>query len=321
MAVAEAVGASEPEGSMNRDALAKALGTTSKSSTFTTILNSSAKYGLTLGGYKDERIRLTSRGFSVVAPTRDQERTQALSDAALEPEVFSQFYEIHDGSDLPDDTYCKNILQRRLSIQAELTNECLEIVKANGVYVGLLKDVRGKLKVDVTSIRSDTPQPVPPQPTPARNGVPENNEGSSGRVFVGHWGDPDAAQFVTKTLADFHIPYTYLVGLEPDGRPVHAKITEEMQKSAAAIFVFAESEDSADAQLDREQMIYQLGASSVLFGDKVVVFQSSEGKTADEKSSGRFLARTVLFRQGNYDEAGLELVRELFQSGIIRVGV
>ncbi|MCI0868442.1 MAG: hypothetical protein J4O08_01895 [Chloroflexi bacterium] len=330
-AVAEAVGSSgagETEGSINRNELATALGTTAKSSAFTTILNSSAKYGLTLGGYTDERIRLTSRGLSIVAPTRDNERRQALTEASLEPDVFRQFYEIHDGADLPDDTYCRNILQRNLSVHAELTGECLEIAKANGVFAGLIRDSHGKLKVDLapvklgktgthqTAARNPTPEPAPTQVY-----VSDEAGNSNGRVFVGHWGDPDAAKFVTKTLADFRIPFVYMEGLEPDGRPVHAKIAEEMQKSAAAILVFTESEGAKDGPLDREQMLFQLGASSVLFGDKVVVFLCSEDGAADSRSPGKLQARTVSFSRGRYDEAGYKLIRELHQSGIIRVGV
>ena len=46
----------------DRVLLAKALGTTPTSSGFTMKLNSSAKYGLTRGGYNDDRIELTPRG-------------------------------------------------------------------------------------------------------------------------------------------------------------------------------------------------------------------------------------------------------------------
>ena len=324
-AVAEAVGTNGtggPEGSIERNELAKVLGTTPKSSTFTTRLNSSAKYGLTLGGYNDDRIRLTSRGVSVVAPTRESERMQALRDAALEPDVFSKFYENHDGMELPVDTLSKNLLQRQLGIRAELAGECLDIIKANGTLTGLIKERRGKLHVDLATSRTDRRQTTansPAPPAPAENGATQHSERYGGRVFVGHWGDPDAARFVTKTLADFQIPYAYLDGLEPDGRPVHAKIAEEMHKSAAAILVFAAPEGSTDSRRDREQMIYQLGASSVLFGDKVVVFQCAKDKA--DGDSEPIHPRSVIFQQGKYDEAGYELIRELHQSGIIRVGV
>lgn len=321
--VAKAIGASgatESESSLERLRLASVMGTTAKSSAFVTVLNSSAKYGLTQGGYRDERIRLTARGLSIVAPTRERERMHALTDAALEPEVFSQFYEAHNGADLPDDTYSKNILQRELRIQAELTSECLEIIKANGVFVGLIKESRGKLKVDMGLNTPHTSQLAAPIES-APNGAANDSGASEGRVFVGHWGDPDAARFVTKTLADFHIPYAYLEELEPDGRPVNARIAEEMHKSAAAILVFAESDGSEDGQRHREQMLYLLGASSVLFGEKVLVFQCAPENPEGKYDTGLTKTRAVVFRHGKYEEAGLELIRELFQSGIIRVSV
>ena len=329
--VAKAVGSrgtSDGGGSIEREKLATVMGTTAKSSAFITMLNSSTKYGLTLGGYRDPFIRLTARGSSIAAPTRDQERLQALSEAAMEPEAFNRFYEEHSGKQLPDDTFSKNKLQRQFGIQAELTSECLEIIKANGVLVGFIKERGGILRVDLgrTQIPAHLPvnssAPVSDEPLKDVTNYPKS---SGGKVFVGHWGDPKAAQFVASTLDDFQIPYEYLDVQEPDGRPVPASVSEKMHNSAAAILVFANSdapsEDDDKSQRDREQMLYQLGASSALYGDKVVVFQCTESMPKSKNISGTSNVRSVFFQEGKYREAGFELIRELHQSGIVRVGV
>lgn len=330
--VAKAVGSkgsADGEGSLARETLATVLGTTAKSSAFITILNSSAKYGLTQGGYKDEFIRLTARGSSLAAPTRDQERLQALTEAALEPDVFRQFYEAHGGADLPDDTFTKNILQRQFGIQAELTSECLEIIKANGALVGFIKESQGKLRVDLaglkTSVRIPAASISSQRAIPATNGSTSQPDNSSGKVFVGHWGDPEAARFVTSTLDAFQIPYEYSDVQESDGRPVPASVSEKMHRSSAAILVFADPADcvegSGEREQDQVQMLYQLGASSALFGDKVVLFKCSGAETNGAASDESSDIRSVLFHEGKYREAGFELIRELHQSGIIRVGV
>ena len=331
--VAKAVGSrgtSGGGGSIEREKLATVMGTTAKSSAFITVLNSSAKYGLTQGGYRDPFIRLTARGSSIAAPTRDQERLQALSEAAMEPEPFSRFYEEHSGEHLPDDTFSKNKLQRQFGIQAELTSECLEIIKANGVLVGFIKERGGILRVDLGRTKAPVPQPQPVNPPAQKSDEPPKNpmnypKNNGGKVFVGHWGDPEASQFVVSTLEGFHIPYEYSDVLESDGRPVPASVSEKMHNSAAAILVFAvpnaPSESDDKSRSDREQMLYQLGASSALYGDKVIVFQCADSTSTSNNPGWASNVRSVSFQEGKYKEAGFELIQELHQSGIIRVVV
>ena len=67
----------------DRVRLAKAMGTTPASSAFMMKLNSSAKYGLTEGGYSDARISLT--GLGEKAAKADP---AAIIEAAMRPQTF-----------------------------------------------------------------------------------------------------------------------------------------------------------------------------------------------------------------------------------------
>ena len=65
-------------------------------------LKSSARYGLTVGGYNDVRISLTEAGRAAIAPKSEEERRLALVDCARRPDVFITFYESLDGKRLPE---------------------------------------------------------------------------------------------------------------------------------------------------------------------------------------------------------------------------
>ena len=68
LSVARAIQESNAGLPFARTDLAGALGTTPSSSGYTIRLNSSAKYGLTRGGYNADLISLTHLGQSIVAP-------------------------------------------------------------------------------------------------------------------------------------------------------------------------------------------------------------------------------------------------------------
>ena len=314
----------------DRVLLAKALGTTPASSGFTMKLNSCVRYGLTQGGYSDESIALTTRGESAVAPERDGEKWQALLDAAVQPEPFTRFYKMLDGKRVPEDTYSQNMLQRELGINAALTVECLRIIKANGLYVGILGEVGGSLYVSTAGAhapeesgegakRPDADQGLEAQP--ASDGQHPQGDGSHepGKIFIGHAGNSEIADFLKAVLDPFRIPYDVVECDYDAGRPVTGDVSEQMRQCNSAIFIFAEPSDESwtgrREEKHREKMLYQLGAASVLFGDRIIALR--DGDRDPEGNTGDF--HTLPFDRGRMDEVGLPLLAELHRMGVIEV--
>ena len=62
----------------------------------------------------------------------------------------------------PDDTHAENLLQREVGIAPELTTECLGILRANGLYTGILEG-------DVVTL----PSPSGPDADPVEQPRPE----------------------------------------------------------------------------------------------------------------------------------------------------
>ena len=123
--------------------LAQSLGTSTKSSMLVQKLNASAKYGLTNGAHSSEMIELTDMGEMLTAPGSPHERAEALRRAATHPDIFAGFYEIYSGKRMPSDVYAANTLNRELGIRRELTDECMQILRLNGLFAGIITDVDG----------------------------------------------------------------------------------------------------------------------------------------------------------------------------------
>ena len=122
------------------DLLAKSLGTTPKSSAFVQKLKSSAGYGLTVGSHTSERVEVTPLGESLTAPRDEEERALALQTAALGPEVFSRFFDMYAGKRFPEDEFASNALVRDIGIHPGLAEECLRLLRRNGVFVQLVAE-------------------------------------------------------------------------------------------------------------------------------------------------------------------------------------
>ena len=318
----------------DRVLLAKAMGTTPASSGFTTRLNSSAKYGLTEGGYTDARIALTARGTSIVAPRPPDERRRSMLEAALEPGLFRSFYELLDGNRLPEDAYVRSVLERDLDVQPSLTEECLRIIVDNGLAVGVLGDVGGSLYVSMSGSHLMEPgedgasQAGPPAgeavdgvpQSPAADVKPQTDRGPGTRIFVGHAGNSDIVEYLKEVLDPFGIPYVVVDSDYDATRPLAVEVTDRMRECTAAILVFAKATDSEwkGRREDKrsQKMMYQLGAASALYGERVVVFTEASKASPHDQDF-----HTLEFHRDEVHELGLVILAQLHRLGVIQVTI
>ena len=309
----------------DRVLLAGALKTTPASSSFTMKLNSSAKYGLTEGGYNDDQIGITPRGEAIVAPKGTQEKSAALVEAAVQPDIFGRFYRMLAGKRLPEDTYARNMLQRELGIRPELSAECLGIIIANGLFAGVLTEVEDALYVNV---------PVPQRRHPGEDDITAGGPvhdltdvdkeiesksalPQSGRVFIVNSRHSEAVRYVQQLLEQFGVSYGTAATADAGDSPVPAQITEEMRTCTAAILVFADGDDLGHqaATEARETMLVLAGAASVLYGERVVLLVDADTKLAD----GFARLRSVVFDKSRPERAGLALLRQLNETQALKI--
>ena len=289
--------------------LAQAMGTTPASSGFTMKLNSSARYGLTLGGYADKSIALTPRGEAVAAPSDGDERARALVDAALEPEVFMRFYRALDGRRIPEDTYARNMLQRELAVSPDLSAECLGVIKANAVFVGIGAESDGALFVDLGRARLEKPDTLASDPRPGPAGRPGANS-----IFIGHVAAGPIVDFIARTLNRLGIDAAVHETSE-EGAPIDEEMSRRMRECTAAILVHRDTEQG-QGRSGTNTFDYLIGAASVLYGDRIVLLR--ESGPGLHGTSG---LRTVEFEPDQLGELAVASLAELYAAGVLGIRV
>ena len=313
--------------------LAGALGTTPASSSYTNRLNASLRYGLTEGGYASQKISLTELGRSITAPTGVPERREALVQAALKPELFHNFYRSLDGKRMPPDQYAKNTLQRDSDVHPDLTNECLTIIKQNGLFVGILGDIGGAQYVSLSGAHVPAEFPMPGvaavEPLdaagPPASADPVAASGSSATVasrsakfLIAHAGDPAVVETIRRTLDSFGIGYAAIKSADAVQHPPDRETSEALKSCDAAVLILAIPEgmpgDSRIEAGNKESTIFMLGAVA-LYGDRVVLLREKGLERLPQEAT----LRTLQFRRENLDDLSLRLLQELHRMDVIKV--
>ena len=313
---------------MSRELLATALGTTPSSSGFRMKLTSSAKYGLTLGGYSDENISLTALGQQCVAPQGPDEARISLKTAASEPEIFRDFYRLLDGKRMPEELYARNMLVRELTVHPDLAAECLGTIITNGLFTGILRNDGQNLIVsfDDGSPAIDPPTSTEPnsQRTSAlevrrRDTEPSDRiEFSIPRIFMGFFERSDAVNRIIDFLGELRL--TIVPGdLSADSQSLSlpADVTRAMQDCDAGIVIapgIASDADAPDAARERAIWIF-LGAATFQFGEKVVLVETSAGGSSGPTPG----IRTVAAGPENLEATALGILTELIDVGAIKI--
>lgn len=313
----------------DRLALAGKLSTTPSSSGFTMRLNSSSRYGLTRGGYRDALISLTEIGRAVVTPVSEEERRATLVECVLRPQVFRDFYESLEGRKLPERAFAKNILERDHHIDADLSEECLDVILDNGQFVGLLREVSGSLWVGVKSVRREIERSAPsgdygpaqatepagvrpsPEPPPSSG----QRQAPEPRVFIGHFGCAPVAARIESLLSDFGIEHAAVdVGGRSSGL-LSPEISEAMDRCTAAVIV-ADDPVASEGVPDAQAAIgFMAGAAAAKYGPRLLVVVSG-GRRAPQ-----LWVPSIVLRSGAENGAAesLRLLGSLAEAGVIRV--
>ena len=326
--------------------LAESIGTSVKSSLFVQKLKSSSMYGLTIGAHTDETIELTDLGERLTAPASPEERAESIRQAALAPDVFRKFYAAYGGKPMPGDVYAANTLTRQLGLDERLADECLGIVKRNGLFAGVIEERAGALTVapiERTGGRASE-ESAPYESTlfasaaAARAG--RENGGDGGDVhpqtllIAAEPGDPagEAALAVARGLG---VAATS-AALEPDGAAlVSSELAAALESARGCVFVFPnaaalsngeDGEAAVDSARRSARAWASLGAALGRLGSRTVVIRpggESNANGAASSASFQDLAGGSVAAVERSDGAALfaVLAPALIQAGVIKVSV
>ena len=328
--------------------VASALAVQPSSGGFRAECGAAIGYGLTEGGPNAPEIALTALGKRVVTPTEIDDDKVALREAALKPTVANQFYTKYDGSPLPPKNIAQNVLATFL-VPNDRTSDVFDLLIENARYVGLLKTIKDKDYLDIggplNGSSSSTPSPasapiagaadedeaglIVNAETELNAGTQETPPTSADRplthknaIFVGHGGNKKPMEQLVKILNEYGIPHKEAVDEANRARPIPQKVAETMRECGAAILVFTADKEYFDKDGDSvwrpsENVSHELGAASVLYGERIVVFKEKGIELPSNFSSVGYIE----FEKDKLSDKGIELFRELVSMKILTISV
>jgi predicted nucleotide-binding protein len=324
LVVAQAIQDKNAGKPMKRIFVAEAIGRKPGSSEFKKLLSSSFKYGLTLGTEKSEYIELTALGQSITKPKNPEERMMSLQQAALGPELFKRVYQHYKDAKIPSGDFFKNVLEREFGVPREWIDECVDILLKNGSLSEIIREISG------------SPYVVLGEPKPAETTIAEEKEAVSKvaqlsplptvqesavrQIFIGHGKNKEPLEQLKAILDQFRIPYKVAVDEPHEGRPISEKVAELMKSCSSAIFVFTADEEVLDIDGNKtyrpsDNVVYELGAATVLYGRKIVIFRE-EGVTfaSDFRDFGY-----IPFEKDKLNATAMYLIKELVGLGFVKI--
>lgn len=320
--------------------LAPSIGRTARSSAMDNELAAAVRYGITDGGSRgSKKVALTDLGRNIVAPGVGIDVNSCLRQALLNPPLFKKFYEMFDGKPLPARNVLKNTLMNPMngfSFTAEIADSFLDVVFQNIEDYGLSRDQKGTKYLRLDRLAGDTPTPTQVSATeedttaeeaPASLQLTVNDRATPAapqvqakrQIFVAHGKHRKPLEQLEKILKEYDLPYVVAVNEPHKGRPIGAKVAELMRQCSSGIFICTADEEVTDAQGGKawrpsDNVVYELGAASVLFGDKIVIFRE-EGVSfgSDFSALGH-----ITFEKDRLEAKGLDLLKELKGLGFLK---
>jgi hypothetical protein len=327
-----------------------AIGLQPTTGKFRSLAGAALAYGLTDGGPNVKEIGLSDLGRRIVAPTAEGDDLAAKREAFLRPRVIHDFLEKYDGSKIPSEQIGMNVLES-MGVTSEATRRVLNLIQSGAQELGLLRDIGGSKFVQLKGVggtpptREEYTDDVVPgdvseisdddnaveargQATFAGEdpvGAPSDPPIAASRpsaIFLGHGKNRKALEQLIKTLDQYRIPHKEAIEEANRGRPISQKVADTMRECGAAILIFSADEqlftsDQNEIWRPSENVVHELGAASVLYENRIVIFKEKSVSLATNFSDIGYIE----FDHNALDAKVNELFRELIAFGLIKVTV
>lgn len=306
------------------------------------VLNASASaYGLISGTYKTT-YKMEPAGQAIVSPMSDDERLSNLVAAALRPPAFKTVFDYYKGKKFPEQQFFVNTVVREFDVASGQAEKFFEIFSANLRFVGLVRDTPGgewlasdagsavaPLQVPALEEIHDAPEtrevegpqderpPIPPA-APAE----PTKKARPNKLFIGHGRNKVPMKQLTALLGNLGIPYVVVEDEPTSGRPISQKVRDAMEECGAAILVFSADieyfdKDNMSVWRPSENVSHELGAASVMYNDRIIMFKEESITLASNYSGIGYIE----FEKDKLEAKMAELLKELVSFKILRVSV
>jgi Predicted nucleotide-binding protein containing TIR-like domain len=318
--------------------VALAIGMSPGSSSFRDLLSSSIKYGFTSGSFNQPKVSMEALGKAAAAPKSPDEKRSALLQAMMRPDTFRRVYDYYKGKKLPEPQFLGNTLVREFAIAKENVDKFVEVFNANVTFLGLAKESpSGKWLSAELETADSTPSTdsgpsqnhnttvlleKPKPPVSISSASPDPVPSLRNAIFVGHGKDKGPREQLEKILAEYQLPFKVAEDEANRGRPISQKVAEIMHECGAAILIFTADEEFTAKNGDTiyrpsENVVFELGAASVLYGSRIVIFRDSRVQFPTNFRDIGY----ITFETNNLAAKVNELFRELIGFGLIKISV
>lgn len=315
--------------------IADHVGMSKTSSRFRNLTSSAYKYGIVTGTWNASEIGLTETGSLLTRPTSQEEKIEARQKAVLNVEIFENVYNHYEGGKLPssEDQYFRNALESEFGLDQQYMDEFLVQLVANGRFAVILYQSQGSEWVTFernaaqTSNNRETngmsyaslPAAGAEEELDAPVAKPEAAT-QANQIFIIHGKNRNPLEQVKNILEEFKIPHKVAVDEPHSGRPISQKVGQLMKECTSAIVIFTadevyQDEEGNDIRRPSDNAVYELGAASILYGNKVVILkENGVGLGSDFKDLGY-----ISFDEGNLASKAMDLIKELVGFGFLKI--
>jgi hypothetical protein len=267
---------------------------------FTNLVASSRMYGLTNGGINAPDFSLTSLGDEATGGD-EVARVTAYKKAVMNVAPYKTFFETFSNKKIPGPMPFKEFLVKSAGVPTERAEECATYILADAETAGLIRTMKGDARyVDLTgtptatatesgseegpSGEGGTEDSAPEPPVAPERPTPPAPPGKPKKVFIAHGKNRTPLDQLKTALDTFKVSYAVAVDEPNSGRPISKKVATLMRdECSSGIFIFTaderflrevkKGEPPEEVWRPSENVIYELGAASILYENRIVIFK------------------------------------------------
>lgn len=315
--------------------IGKAIGIAPTTGKFRTLTGASIAYGLTTGGYNAAEIALTDLGRRIVMPQEEGDDSNAKLEAFERPRIIKQFVEKYNGNKMPPKDIAKNVLFG-MGVPHDTTDRAYSLLESGMKQLGYLSEINGSGFVqrpkgsaipspqspEESNSMSNEEETLPASDQPPAMPVTPPTPKNPSAIFLGHGKNRKPLDQLIKLLDELGVPHKEAIAEANAGRPIPVKVADTMKECGAAILIFTSDEEFKDAEGNTvwrpsENVVHELGAASVLYDNKIIVFKEESIDLASNFSGIGYIS----FENDRLKDKTMELFRELVKFKLISVKV
>ena len=139
------------------------------------------------------------------------------------------------------------------------------------------------------------------------------------QIFVAHGKNKTPLEQLEKILHKFKVNYKVAIDEPNEGSPISAKVAKLMKSSTSGIFIFTADEkttnEGSEIWRPSQNVVYELGAASVLYGKKIVILKEDAVSFASDFRDLGYIS----FEKDNLDAKTPDLILELINLGFMQL--